>query len=459
MPNKQEKKEAARKALDALRASAAADPLRHLEKVAEHLVDPSSGPIVMPQRVPGRLGCATFPLVKEFAFSDPGPEGTEFSILVEPSFDQPLRISRKTIVGPSATPLLGEASTRGNALTCNGLQPCAIVGQPDTLPDASGVLRTKMSLPLDIAVVGNWSFSASVPSKCPKVAIRLSTQFGGVWTTAGVVNLGGGGLTSAAVTGSFGAIGSRPYSVEVIPANSSDSETRVSCQYELTPTTTSSWSCSPAYNEHVMDVFAPDWANVLNASKTAKIVACDCLVTYEGSALENAGSIAVANIDDDLVAAEDGSLYEALASLPFDKYRGRLASVGQAEGGGHWHFIPTSQEQLEPAIPNGDVPVGAFGISGLQAGQVVRIECHFTVNFYSLDPGYKMIIPPPAAGMSLLLWQLRSEIPLCSSNDNHTLKRLKVLARKGAQTAKKAGAVATSPEVVKVLGMLAPLLL
>ena len=429
--------------------------MSHLEKVAEHFVDPALSPIVMPQRVPGRLGAATFPLVKEFSFP-PSSLDSNFSILVSPDLSNPLRISRLPTVPEAVTSLIGNASYRSGTSNMTGLTPCDVVGQPYTDNTATGTL---VSAPYGSAAGGTALFNIS-SQRGPTANVNLFfLTAAGSWSNVGNASIGGSEPTFLSQNVIIPP-GCTRYAVYVLPLNiANDYSSHIVIDYAIVSTGGMTQTCSGTYNEHVMDTYFPHWDNVLAASRYAKVVACDCLVTYEGSTLDNAGSIAVANIEDDLHSIESGSIYEALASLPFDKYRGRLASVGQSEGGGHWHFVPTSEDQLEPAHASTNIPVGAFGISGCLPEQVVRIECHYTVNFFSVDPGYKMVIPPPAAGLSPLLWELRTNVPLCTSNDSHVLKRLKAGARKGAVVARKAQSAATSPEAIKLFSMLAPLIL
>ena len=94
------------------------------------------------------------------------------------------------------------------------------------------------------------------------------------------------------------------------------------------------------------------------------------MVTYMGSSLDNAGQIAVCNADQGLPIV-DGDFYTACASRPFDTYNGRLASVGQNEGGAHWHYViddPVNLSMRDPAERPDNFMVGYFGIKGLEVG-------------------------------------------------------------------------------------------
>lgn len=444
---KQKKKDGVQAAIRALEFSR--NDLKHLERIAEHMIDPGLGPVVMPQRAPNRLGSATFPLVREFSF--PSSSNSNFTVIAQPSLETPLRISRLASVPLSPADIRGTASFAVTDTFMEGTAPCAVLGRPTS--DMSAL--SLVACPLSSNGVGTANFR--VNSVGPKIRAQLwwlGDPASTTWTLLDDLPCGGShGANSATVTIP---VTVTAYAVVAIP----QSQIAGTLQYSLTPGGGGGQlSCGLSYDERVMDTYFPNWDVLMGASKFAKVVCADMLITYEGSTLDNAGSIAIANVDDDLGVATGGTMYDTVASLPFDKYRGRLASEGQTEGGAHWHFIPNHEEQLEASAPPlDDQPMGIAGINGLLPDQVVRIECHFTVNFYSQDPSYKMVIPPPSAGLSVLLWQLRHDVPLVSSNDSHILKKLGMLGRKGARTASKLASTATSPETIKVLTTLAALL-
>jgi hypothetical protein len=408
----------------------------------------------MPQRAPGRLGCATFPLVREFSFPAASPENS-FALMVQPSLETPLRISRLAPVPLSIQPINGVAQHISGEDFLQGTHPCAVVGVP--LADQNGLSLS--SCPISTSANPAFTFSANVttPQRVNVKMYHLQVPSASSWTAVVDFDIGGSHDDSDSAAIFFGTV-MTAYSVVITPHNDINSISVVN--YSITPTGGSTVSCGPAYDEAVMDTYKPLWDTLLNASKFAKVVACDVLVTYEGSTLDNSGSIAAANVDDDLVVGTGGTLYDTIASLPFDKYRGRLASEGQTQGGAHWHFVPSQQSQLEPSMPVDDnIPIGFIAINGIANEQVVRIECHYTINFYSQDPSYKMLIPPPATGLSLLLWHLRAEVPLVTSNDSHIFKKMKSAAKRGAQLANSAFQVATSPQAISAMEMLLELAL
>jgi hypothetical protein len=206
------------------------------------------------------------------------------------------------------------------------------------------------------------------------------------------------------------------------------------------PVSVANWTLVPTspttvtFNPNV-DVFSliehhPDWDGLKNAARSMRVVAQDCLVTFEGSTLADNGSIAVCNSDEPLIF--NSSPYNSIASFPFDRYRGRLASKGETEGGGHWHYVPSDARQLllqdiDESPTN--LPTGYFGIAGCDPLQPIKVEMNIVVNFYTLDPSYPMKIRPALDDFIELLYMLRKEVPLCSSNDGH-LKKVVNFARK-----------------------------
>lgn len=416
----------------------------HLEEVAARIVDPRLGPFLYPQMTPGRLGCATFPLVVELVSTAANPLPS-FGAICKPSINEPFMVSDSGIsVVELAQDYTGNALQLGTARRAEQTSPCPTRGKA-----LNDTFITLLSFPLRSAAGATFTFNIADVQSEAIWDFKLFALLAGVWFQIATVKAGGG-LTSQA---SIAAIAWNPgYTDYGLRADLSSGSEFASLNYQYTLQRTAGTStCTPAYNEAAMKIVQPAWSNLIAASKHLRVVACDMLITYEGSTLDNAGSIAIANVDESFTV-DSSSIYETVASLPFDKYRGRLASEGQTEGGAHWHYVPSSVNQLFSDGPGGmeefDVS-GVAGVQGLQQDQVVRIECHFTVNFYSQSPEYTMAIPPSISGLSPLLWLLRTEVPLVSSNDKHSItKSLSRNLKKGLN-------VATSPEVLKLLSMLA----
>lgn len=440
--NKNNKKVAAQRLISELNAEKILQrDMSHLDQIAETIVDPRRGPLVFPSRAPGRTGCATFPLVKRIQSSSLAPT-PDMGVICRPSFDRPLMISRPNSVPYSSDTITGRLTKEfGGGAVLEGLLPCNVIGETlDGYP--ANPLKT-----LTASATIQWSYDCTLYG--PTLwQLDFMAFDGSAWTWLDSQPVYAG-ATAGITSSKAWTLNYTQYSIRAYRVAGPDST--LVCNFSLKPSV-GTFSCSPSYDERVMDTFYPDWVGLLGDAKKARIVACDMLVTYEGSTFKNSGSIAIANADTDIVLDSGQSIYESVASRPFDKYRGRLASEGSAEGGAHWHFVPETDEEFlisDIGLPG---PQGICGISGIDEDQVIRIECHYCVNFYSELPQYKMVIPPPITGYSPLLWLLRSEIPLVSSNDTHQIvKSLRKGLRKGGKMGLNA---ATDPRVLKALSLL-----
>ncbi len=140
-------------------------------------------------------------------------------------------------------------------------------------------------------------------------------------------------------------------------------------------------------------------------------------------------------------------------------YRGRLASQGETQGGAHWHYIPNdpSQLMLNPdGVTDVTPPSGYVGVAGMDAANgIVRVQMNIVLNFYTTDPSYSMKIQPPFGHFSSLLYVLRSQVPLVSSNDSHVQKALR-WAKNASKSALKFGAD-NQEDLVKLASLLAKL--
>lgn len=414
----------------------------HLQKMAELMIAPGEhAPKVFPQRFPGRLGAATFPLVisHQSTAANPTPELT---IIVSPDIKEPLRISRPTSVAFSAEPIGGRfVQSLGNA---------AAFFYTDPQSTQSSMIGGRVALPLRCDNIGGTT-NVLFGQVASSAMWTISTYGwnGAAWvllSTSGVVGLG---TTDRNIVTSYTSTYTH-ISFEAVVTAGGNPHMPISLSFRLMPQVGNYSPSSAVYSEFVMDTYYPAWANLLSNSKYARVVAADLLVKYEGSSLENAGSIAVANIDDEFIVPNE-STYDMVASRPFDKYVGRLAPAGEDPGGCHWHYVPMSEFHLgnDGVETSERLALGVVGISGLQEDQVIRVVCHFTLNFYSESPEYKMVIPPPITGFSPILWYLRTQVPLVSSNDLHSI--VKSLKKGGA----KALGFATDPAVISALSMLA----
>jgi hypothetical protein len=384
------------------------------------LVSPkSTGPVIFPSVCPSRCGAALFPLVVEVTTP------SEFGIICEPSMEHPLRIAQGTVLTETNDVLTGTFSVAGTVCADLTMQtPCTVqaetIGGRVAVPFYSSA-GTVLSLYIKLSSqASSGSFELSFSGWNGSAWVELSAVSND--TTASTIAMPAPNWTSSYTFLTFNAI----------PTGSSAGKPLVTTWiYSMVPQSVG--TCAPI-GSFSMDTFVPDWATVLLASQRARVVAMDCLVTYEGSTLNNGGSIAVCNTDDQLTIGE--SFYSTIASRPHDMYRGRLASEGETEGGAHWHFVPDSEEQLimQDVASLGFIqrqnPYGYFGIKGKTANEVVRIEVHIMLNFYSTDPSFVMSIQPPMTQFPALLYALRKGVPLVSSNDSH-LSKLSKWFKKG----------------------------
>ncbi len=424
---------------------------------ASCMVDPrGSEGAIMPSPTPTRAGVAKFPLV--FEVTTP----TDFGIIVRPDFERPVSVFSGDAASESNNAAVGsfELTHVANTYPYN-LSMGRLNSGPSNAEQIGGApafpLQSASGCTLTVTFTMNTKTNVGVGGSGTQ-NIRVLAYDGSAWVTLGTTDsvptvgssvfLAGLNWTASfthitflnVITTSYLSV----YDVEILP-------------------TIGTFTLQPLGNVSSGVVHLPNWASLLQASKRARVVACDCLVTFEGSALANGGSIAVCNTDDDLVISS--SFYETIAAQPFDMYRGRLASQGETEGGAHWHYIPDTPEQfslrdLTSEIQLGDqVPEGYFGIKGKAANEVVRVECHFVVNFFSADPSYHMEITPCFSLYPKFLWCMRDLIPLVSSNDSH-LKKLKRLGKAGLRKGVQAAQFAQNHEadIAKALGLMATLL-
>jgi len=403
----------------------------YLTKLAESYVDPGGvDPIVHPSPVPARAACAKY----KYVTSVSGVGTESFGIVVKPDVDEPIQISSTGTRLESALPIVGRAdgNSGGNGLyipldldtnTPTVMHSTEIGGRPSIpLTSASGAI-----LQLNINLLGGAAVEA-------QNSVHFDAWDGSSWTTLQTVLVGGNkGISVSSANFNYGSTYMR-YSLTSLRGNSpSGGPMTVKYGYGLAFQSGTTGTGNATADQFTMDVFAPDWDHLSNISDKFQIVAMDCLVTYEGSSLDNAGSIAVCNSEQLLEPTT--TWYDVVSSQPYDVYRGRLSSQGQAEGGGHWHYIPDDLEALSlDRRDNSRVPTGYFGITGKEADQPVRIQVYFVVNFFTTDQSYALEIQKPITDVSPLLYYLRMQIPLVSSNDKHILKRIKSAALGGAKS-------------------------
>jgi len=390
-----------------------------MPKIAEALVDPGGiDPLVFPSPLPGRASSA------RYKFIMPITGLSDFGVIVQPDVQAPIQVTHLGVLPETNVTIAGSASGMVSAIS----SPLDILGSAPCMVE-SELIGGRPALPLVSTAVSVFSWQVNVTLNALPIQSEIFGWNGVVWTSIGTIDTGGANSISKSTPGLTFANTYTHYSMTA-KLTALFKTAPFSFTYGLFPVGV--WSCVPSQNQFAMDVFAPEWDTLNRISPKFSIVAMDCLLTYEGSTLENAGSVAVCNSEQDLEPA--GSWYETVGSQPYDSYRGRLASSGQSEGGGHWHYVPDDLEALsmDGASPK-NMPRGYFGVSGMDPTQITRIQVYFIINFFTVDQSYQMSIQPPMTSYGPLLYHLRRNVPLVSSNDLHVLKKIKALAKKGAK--------------------------
>jgi hypothetical protein len=443
--NKKQKLAQARRAVERAKISTAPD----FERLVENLISPSTAePMVFPSPVPGRAGTAKFPLVIEHSGD------TDFGIRVEPSFENPLQISHGASIPESNSVgyiafTTGYGESVSETISLEGSRGCKTYGE---------VVAGRVAAPMSSAAGATLNIALQVLQLDTVAHLRIVAYDGANWVTLTQFN--------DVVVGKTPSIGAIAWlntythiSFEFLnSAGGSVPNTNVAGMASIAiQLTAGTYTCASTDVESVMDVFTPQWSSLLAAVERARVVACECLVTYMGSTLDNSGSIAVCNTDEDL--AITSNFYDTIASRPIDMYEGRLSSQGESEGGAHWHYLPDAVESLE-LKPLGtrqmNEMVGYFGIKGMKSTEPVRIHCTFIVNYYSSNVAFApmMKYQPSYGPYSRMIRLLREDVPLVSSNDSHLNKLLK-----SAKRAAKSGVAYAIENPEQVLAALENILL
>lgn len=423
---------------------------RNLEKYAASIVDPGNAePVLFPSPVPGRAGVARFPLVVEVS------DMSDFAIRVSPELHNPLMISHSTGIPETTSPVGGDFSCSKSRVVSLADEMEAIRGCVISMESVAG----RRCLPLSSVAGTTFTVELTLGELTQASRTEFLVYNGFTWVPLWTSMSWDTGKTTNSVPltylttythFTFSMIAPSQGGVDSLGYGSLDNT------FTLRPTV-GTWTCAAAPAENIFDTFKPEWDALQSASEWMRIVAMDCLVTYQGSTLNNQGGIAVCNASENLPMANN--YYDTIARRPFDMYEGRLASEGSTEGGAHWHYVPSSLDYLSPTPDTADTPTDMCGwvaIKGMDSSQPVRIIVHIVVNYFSLDPSYQMSYQPSYAGFSDLIHILRHQVPLVSSNDSH-LKKLLKLAKSGAGKATKL-AIDNPEMILKALTMLASML-
>jgi hypothetical protein len=158
----------------------------------------------------------------------------------------------------------------------------------------------------------------------------------------------------------------------------------------------------------------------------SRITAVDVLGTFQGADLSNGGTVACARVPK-FWAGGSSNGYSDIVLLPYDSYDGEL------KHGWHTHWVPTSLDDISPSVQVGQFD--SFGSTKLvfggtinTAGQSVRVRCSIVVEYFSTAPSYGVMhYTPPPTDMTLALYYIATQVPACTSNREHIVKKLGAL--------------------------------
>jgi len=414
--------------------------------VASHIVDPGHTPASLaPSLCPSRAGSVTFPIVVEVTGL------SSFCVIAQPDITKPLMITHPGSIPETNTSISGTLDKDFGSFQAvpTAERVCVIeserIGEMHAMP-----LTSALACTLNINC-------AMLEGSGPAFEVGFWIYDVGAWNnvSTGAGLIGGGSFNCGTAipfsnTATHYAFTIEPVGVTTITGGAVAGSAHASFTVAIAAGTA---SCAVAPAENVFDIYTPEWDKILDVADKISIPYMDTLVTYQGSTLDNQGAIAVCATSEEISMANN-TYYSSVAARPFDMYEGRLASAGESQGGGHWHLLHDniaaySLSRSEDLITG---PRGYFAIKGMDPTQTVRVMAHITLNYYTIDPAFSMKFQPPWGETDLLLYTMRTQVPLVSSNDSHLSKLVQLAKRKAAQAGKWA---LENPEKAAGMAMLA----
>jgi len=416
--------------------------------VASHIVDPGHTPASLaPSLCPSRGGAVTFPIVVEVTGL------AAFCVIVQPDVSRPLMITHSSPIPES------NVSISGTLDKDYGSSQCVATAERDCIIE-SELLGGMHAMPLTSAAGCTLNITASILSgdfATYALNLWIYSNPGGWVDTATGGSMVGGGEFSVGVAIPYGSTATH-YAFTLTPVGVTIPGFALAPAGVAHATYTiaigsGTATCSGAVSENVFDIYAPEWGKILEVADKISIPYMDALVTYQGSTLDNQGAIAVCATSEE-VSMTAGSYYTSVASRPFDMYEGRLASAGDSEGGGHWHLLHDNIAAYSLSVSENLItgPRGYFAVKGMDPTQTVRVMVHITLNYYTIDPAFSMKFQPPWGETDLLLYTMRTQVPLVSSNDSHLGKLVRLAKRKALEAGKWA---VDNPEKAAAMAMVA----
>jgi len=392
------------------------------QNFAQAIVDPGGyGPCVFPSPTPGLAQSIVFPLQVEVSGL------TDFMVRIAPEKDQPLMITHSG-GEPESSDSYGANFDYNGSMDISAARGCII---------ESEYVDGKTCLPVSSAAGAtvSWGVRGLQSRDWPFVTAYLQFYNGSSWTTASTANVTVGYYQ--AVTGITLSSSVTHWTVEIIaPVSADPTDYPEASLYSAITPSVGTLTCSSSTRENIVDLYTPEWSGVFKVCEAWSIPAADMLVTYQGSTLDNSGAIAAHETSSD-VDMENSSYYQTITKRRRNVYEGRLASEGRTEGGSHWHCQHQCIDGyvLKASHDEPTTSIGYVAVSGVAAGQTVRIRCNFNLNFRTQSPQFTMALQPRWGGFAMLLEILRHDVPMVTSNDSHFKKAKNLAGKVGKKTA------------------------
>lgn len=161
------------------------------------------------------------------------------------------------------------------------------------------------------------------------------------------------------------------------------------------------------------------------------VTALGVLITYQGSDLKNGGKIYSAWVPVDWQPDND-NLLESMSSLAYDRFDGPLKE------GTHCHWFPAHLDELLMTRPGSPSPMSKKLVIYVLADdntQTTRMRLTMHQQYYSQSPAYgNMAYGPSGWSLSPGLCWLANNVPVCTSNDNHLVKKAFSAISSGAKS-------------------------
>lgn len=435
---------------DFSRSSVNAKERRRMEDTlvdyVRRMVDPSVGEaFVAPSSAPGRAGCSHY--VQLIEWTGTTSDG-RLNIEATPDFTAPLKVSHPDAIPRSALPIAGYRKSvlkpAELILEFTAKQVCEIA--PRLIPATE---RDDVQwIPFSSDVNGTLTFGAVDAGSNMGYNVQILAWDGSTVTVLpGYLSSMSGGGNSNTTNAVPWLSTYTHFGFVIVPVQQGDTGS-VEFSWRAAPTAPMVCTCAAAYDPLVYDVMVPEWSRLLEASDQAAVVAQTIMFTYDGPPAFGAGDVAGAVTDRNMAFTDS---YSSIAQRPHDSRIALVCGRGKKDDGIHIHWMPSDIRQIElsnskNAAPSQTMYIGAKGID--PSYSTIKIEAHYIVNYYSKDPSYNMRIQPPLHGFLPLLYYVRKEIPLVSTNSSH-LKKLTGLARRAVHIA------LDNPEILGMAGMLA----